>query len=59
MLVTKWSPNGPTDFYSRQKKLDMGVSGTQHCLITNILQNIFCVPQKKETHTGLELNEGE
>ncbi len=29
-------------------------------LVTNILQNnLFCVQQKKETHTGLEQLEGE
>jgi len=34
--------------------------GAVNCLITNILQNIlFCVQQKKETHKGLEQNEGE
>ncbi len=28
---------------------------TVNCLVTNILHNIlFCVQQKKETHTGLE-----
>ncbi len=38
----------------------MGVNGTQNCLVTNILQNtLFGVPEKKDTHTGLELNEGE
>jgi len=30
-----------------------------NCLVTNILQNILCVQQKKETHTGLEKLEGE
>jgi len=25
-----------------------------NCFITDILQNIFCVQQRKETHTGLE-----
>ncbi len=30
-----------------------------HCLVTDILQNIFCVQQKKETHIGLEQHEGE
>ncbi len=34
--------------------------GTINCLITSILQNIFFyVQHKKETHTGLERNEGE
>ncbi len=29
---------------------------TMNCLVTNILQNIFfCVQQRKETHTGLEV----
>ncbi len=33
----------------------MEVNRTQNGLITSFLQNIlFCVPQKKETHTGLE-----
>ncbi len=33
---------------------------TVNCLVTDILQNIlFCVQQKKETHTGLEQLEGE
>ncbi len=33
---------------------------TSNCLFTNILQNIvFCVQQKKETHTGLEQLDGE
>ncbi len=27
---------------------------TFKCLVTHILQNIFCVQQKKEIHTGLE-----
>jgi len=27
-------------------------------LVTKILQNIFCVQQKEETHTGLEHLEG-
>ncbi len=27
---------------------------TINCLVTNILQNIFCVQQKKETRTGSE-----
>ncbi len=31
---------------------------TINCLIASILQNIlFCVQQKKETHTGLEWHE--
>ncbi len=34
--------------------------GTNNCLVTHILQNIFfCVQQKKEMHTGLEQLEGE
>ncbi len=34
--------------------------GAANCLITNIFQNnIFCVKQKKETHTVLEQLEGE
>jgi len=33
--------------------------GTNNCLLTNILQNIFCVQQNKEIHTGLEQLEGE
>ncbi len=33
----------------------MRVNAVQFCLIPNILQNIFfCVPQKNESHTGLE-----
>ncbi len=33
---------------------------TINCLIISILQNIFFyVQRKKETHTGLERNEGE
>ncbi len=32
---------------------------TVNCLVTNILQNIFCVQQKKETQTGLEQLQGE
>ncbi len=32
---------------------------TVNCLVTNILQNIFCVQQKTETHTGLEQLQGE
>ncbi len=33
---------------------------TVNCMVNNILQNIiFCVQQKKETHTGLEQLEGE
>ncbi len=32
---------------------------TSNCLVTNIIQNkLFCVKQKKETHTGLEQLEG-
>jgi len=30
-----------------------------HQLATNILQNIFCVQQKEETHTGLDQYERE
>ncbi len=33
--------------------------GTINCLITSILQNIFYVQHKKETHRGLEWHEGE
>jgi len=33
--------------------------GYINCLVTNILQNIFCVQQKKEIHTGLDQLEGE
>ncbi len=33
----------------------METKGHHNCFITNILQNIFfCVPQRKESHTGLE-----
>ncbi len=32
---------------------------TVNCLVINILQNIFCVQQKKETQTGLEQLQGE
>ncbi len=33
----------------------MKINGTRNCSVTNILQNIFfCVPQQKESHTGLE-----
>ncbi len=28
--------------------------GNSNCLNTHIPQNIFCIQQKKETHTGLE-----
>ncbi len=38
----------------------MEVNGYCWMLVTNILQNIiFCVKQKKETHTGLNQVEGE
>ncbi len=33
--------------------------GTNNCLVTNILQNVFfCVQQKREIHMGLERHEG-
>ncbi len=32
---------------------------TSNYLLTNILQNVFCVQQKIETDTGLEQVEGE
>ncbi len=32
---------------------------TVNCLVANILEMIFCVQQKKETHTGLDQLEGE
>ncbi len=36
------------------------MNGNQKCLATKILQNdLFCIPQSKETHTGLEILEGE
>ncbi len=32
---------------------------TSNCLVTTILRNIlFCLQQKKETHTGLKQHEG-
>ncbi len=43
----------PIDFHCMVKNI-MQVNGIQNCLVTNILQNIFfCVPQNKETNTGL------
>ncbi len=33
----------------------MEINGSQNCLVTNILQNIFfCALQKKVSYTGLE-----
>ncbi len=32
----------------------MELKGNQKCLLTNILQNIFYDPLKKEMHAGLE-----
>ncbi len=32
---------------------------TVGCLVTNILQTLFCAQQYKETHTGLEQLESE
>jgi len=32
---------------------------TIYCVVTNIIQNIFCVQQKNDTHTGLEQHKGE
>ncbi len=44
---------------STDKKI-LDVTGSQNCLVTNILQNIlFYVPPKKEIHTGLEWHEAE
>jgi len=41
-------------------KITVEVNGNRNSLVTNILQNIvFCAPQKKETHTGLERHDGE
>ncbi len=41
------------------KKILWKSVATSNCLLTNILPNIFCVQQKKETCTGLEQHEGE
>ncbi len=37
----------------------MEVNDYRNCLVTNILKNIFCIQQKKETHSGLKQLEGE
>ncbi len=43
------------DFYSKHWKS----MGTVKWLAANILQNIFCVQQRKEIHTGLKQIESE
>ncbi len=49
-----------TDFHIIEKKMLWKSMATINCLVTNIFQNIFyCVPQRKETHTGLGQVEGE
>ncbi len=46
------------EFHSMDKNA-MEANGTRSYLVTNILQNIiFCVPQNKVSHTGLEITWG-
>ncbi len=54
MLVTK-QLTVATDFHSMEKNKILWKSmATINCLAANILQNIFCVQQKKLIHTGLK-----
>ncbi len=41
------------------KKIHWKSMATSNCLVINNIQNLFCVQQKRETHTGLEQLEGE
>ncbi len=42
---------GPIDLWTKE------ANGIWNHLLANILQNIFCVPLKKESNTGLEWHE--
>ncbi len=58
MMVTKQFL-AAIDFHSMEK-IPWKSMATSNCLFTNILKNtLFCVQQKKETHTGLEELESE
>lgn len=53
---TKVVPNLP---YYGKKNTIWKSKATSNYLVINILENIFCVQQKIDTHTGLEKLEGE
>ncbi len=62
MLITKKLMN--TDFHSvtkknNNKKQTWKSMASVNCLVTNILQNIFCVQQKTENCAGLQQVKGE
>jgi len=52
-LTVRGADSDAIHFHGKKKKL------LWKSMATNILQNVFCVQQKKETHTGLKQRKSE